>query len=135
MDVHAACEETLAFVFEAAERRSAPLKVLNGWEPPPTYGPRPMVLPGGAIDGVLAERAGALAKKVRPWGEKHPGVRVDARAVLAQPAELLLDASQEAALLVVGRRRRDASLGAHVGPVAHAAMHHAQAPVAVVPHP
>ena len=134
VDVHAACEETLAFAFEAAERRSASLKVLNAWEPPPTYGPRPMVLPGGAIDGVLAEQAGALAKRVRPWDEKYPGVRVGARAVLAQPAELLLDASQDAALLVVGRRRRDASVGAHVGPVTHAAMQHAHAPVAVVPH-
>ncbi|MFF1323610.1 universal stress protein [Streptomyces chartreusis] len=45
-----------------------------------------------------------------------------------------MDASRDAALVVVGRRSRRAQIGGHVGPVTHALLHHAAAPVAVVPH-
>ncbi|NDZ98224.1 universal stress protein, partial [Streptomyces sp. SID10116] len=36
--------------------------------------------------------------------------------------------------LVVGRRARRAPVGARIGSVAHAVLHHAPCPVAVVPH-
>ncbi len=47
----------------------------------------------------------------------------------------LVEASKEASLLIVGRRIRRAAVGAHIGPVTHAVLHHATTPVAVVPHP
>ena len=50
------------------------------------------------------------------------------------PANLLVAASREASLVVVGRRVRRNPLGAHIGPVTHAVLHHSTAPVAVVPH-
>ncbi|WP_399070003.1 universal stress protein [Streptomyces stackebrandtii] len=37
-------------------------------------------------------------------------------------------------LAVVGRRTRRAQLGAHLGSVTHAVLHHCVSPVAVVPH-
>ncbi|MFF1747124.1 universal stress protein [Streptomyces mirabilis] len=46
----------------------------------------------------------------------------------------LIHASAGAALLVVGRRVRQTRLGTHLGSVAHAVLHHAPCPVAVVPH-
>lgn len=46
----------------------------------------------------------------------------------------LVDASRDAALVVVGRRSRRTPVGAHIGPVTQAVLHHAAAPVAVVPH-
>jgi len=46
----------------------------------------------------------------------------------------LVDAAADASLVVVGRRIRRTSLGARLGPVTHAVLHHATAPVAVVPH-
>ncbi|MFJ9846630.1 universal stress protein [Kitasatospora sp. NPDC101155] len=42
--------------------------------------------------------------------------------------------SWSARLLVVGRRTRWLPLGAHLGPVAHAVIHHVRCPVAVVPY-
>ena len=47
---------------------------------------------------------------------------------------LLIDDSADASLVVVGRRTRRSPLGPHIGPVAHAVLHHAKAPVAVVAH-
>ncbi|WP_247745347.1 universal stress protein [Streptomyces oryzae] len=134
VDVRHPCDELFAFAFEAAQRRSVPLEIRHGWEPRPYYGARPMPLAGLALEDLLDERADALAKMMQPWCEKFPGVEVDARAVLEQPASLLLRAAENGSLLVVGRRHRPSRFGAHVGPVAHAVMHHSRAPVAVVPH-
>ncbi|MBQ0865774.1 universal stress protein [Streptomyces smyrnaeus] len=127
-------EELFAFAFETAQRKSMALEIRHGWEPPPVYGSRPMPLAAMALEDVLDERADALAKMAQPWREKYPGVEVDARAVLEQPASMLVKAAEDASLLVVGRRHRSHRLGAHVGPVAHAAMHHSRTPVAIVPH-
>ncbi|MEU5538459.1 hypothetical protein AB0H32_35760, partial [Streptomyces sp. NPDC020362] len=49
-------------------------------------------------------------------------------------AQFLVNASRDASLAVVGRRIRTSSLGAHIGHVTHAALHHITAPVAVVAH-
>lgn len=134
VDIRHPCEELLDFAFEVARRHSTELKILHGWDPPPYYGSRPFPLAGLAIEDLLAERAATLAETVQPWRDKYPGVTVDARAVGERPASLLAYAAEEAGLLVVGRRRRTHGFGSHVGPVAHAAMHHARVPVAIVPH-
>ncbi|MET8509236.1 universal stress protein [Streptomyces sp. NPDC004787] len=49
------------------------------------------------------------------------------------PAYQLVEASQNAQLVIVGRRSRKVPLGAHLGHVAHAVIHHSPAPVAVIP--
>lgn len=54
--------------------------------------------------------------------------------VAGGPAHHLVEAASGAGLLVVGRRNRGSGIGTHLGSVAHAVMHHAAAPVAVVPH-
>lgn len=54
--------------------------------------------------------------------------------MIGRPGSHLADASREASLLVVGRRTRRSPVGFHIGPVIHAVLHHAAAPVAVVPH-
>lgn len=56
------------------------------------------------------------------------------RCRLGHPAHDLVEASRDAGLLVVGRRERRVGVGAHIGSVAHAVLHHSKAAVAVVPH-
>jgi nucleotide-binding universal stress UspA family protein len=46
----------------------------------------------------------------------------------------LVDAAADASLVVVGHRVRHTPQAFHLGPVIHAVLHHATAPVAVVPH-
>lgn len=65
----------------------------------------------------------------------RPAVDVHRRTVEGTARKVLLEASAEADLLVVGVRRHDSHghIGMQLGRVAHAALHHAACPVAVVP--
>lgn len=54
---------------------------------------------------------------------------------MGQAAIQILDASSDAALVVVGRRIREAAaIGTHIGAITHAVLHHSAAPVAVIAH-
>ncbi|MGW2641806.1 universal stress protein, partial [Streptomyces sp. NPDC001348] len=75
-----------------------------------------------------------LSEVLRPWRQKYPDVEVVEQSHYGSPSLLLVDASHEASLVVVGRRIRRASTGAHIGTVTHAVLHHSTAPVAVVAH-
>lgn len=81
-----------------------------------------------------AEQEQAVVAVLRPWYEKFPEVAVTESVTEGRAADELIGASAGAALVVVGRRIREYRLGTHLGPVAHAALHHAPCPVAVVPH-
>ncbi|MER5480294.1 universal stress protein [Streptomyces sp. NPDC002734] len=126
-------EKLMTFAFEEALRRRAPLVVVQGWNLAPyyVYSASPAVVP---LEDITREQAAALSETLRPWREKYPDVEVVEACRLGSPAEHLIDASDEASLVVVGRRIRRGPLGAHIGSVAQAVMHHAVAPVAVVPH-
>ncbi|WP_406835492.1 universal stress protein [Streptomyces sp. AHU1] len=128
VDTDHRCHDVLAFAYESAALRSAPLRVVHAWRPPGALGP-------GAEDLIGQEDAEqAVTSLLRPWGERFPEVEVRVQVQNGRPAELLLHTARDACLLVVGRRIRPARLGTHTGPVAHAALHHVRCPVAVVPH-
>ncbi|MFF9808012.1 universal stress protein [Streptomyces coeruleorubidus] len=126
-------DAVIAFAFEAAARRSARLRVVHGWSLPPyvAYG-----LPADPVlNAELArEEASAVAAALAPWREKFPGVEVVEQTSVGSAGDHLVDAAREASLVVVGRRIRRTPLGARIGPVTHAVLHHATAPVAVIPH-
>ncbi|XES01249.1 universal stress protein [Streptomyces sp. S1D4-11] len=83
---------------------------------------------------LLAEHERAVVATLRPWCEKFPEVAVTETVTEGRAGGELIHASASAALLVVGRRVRETRLGTHLGSVAHAVLHHAPCPVAVVPH-
>ncbi|MGW0705903.1 universal stress protein [Streptomyces sp. NPDC002643] len=133
LDIESPNEELIEFAFAAAARRATSLRVVHGWTPPPYYAY------GLAADlklhGALARRETvALTEFLHPWREKHPDVEVTEESHYGTPGNHLVDASREASLVVVGRRIRRNPFGTHIGPVAHAVLHHSAAPVAVVPH-
>jgi nucleotide-binding universal stress UspA family protein len=107
----------IRFAFEAAARRSTSLRVVHGRHPP-----------------VAGSGPAALTEVLRPWRRKYPDVEVAEDVRPGDAAHLLADASREASLVVVGRRRRPRPFGTRIGPVAHGVLHHATAPVAVVAH-
>ncbi|MFF5340141.1 universal stress protein [Streptomyces althioticus] len=123
----------LAFAFEEAQRRAAPLTVLRAWNLSSSqiyamsagYDPR---------EDLARAQAEALSEALLPWREKYPDVEVTEDSRLGSPAGHLVDAARDASLVVVGRRIRRSPFGMHIGAVAHAVMHHATAPVAVVAH-
>ncbi|UUU19041.1 universal stress protein [Streptomyces sp. DSM 40750] len=133
LDTDSPDDTLLTFAFEAAARRVTPLRVVHAWNLPPyfAYG-----LPADPeLNAVLGKQdAATLAEVLHRWKEKYPAVKVIDESRSGSAAVQLVDASREASLVVVGRRIRRSPLGAHIGPVTHAVLHHATAPVAVVAH-
>ncbi|MGW6787658.1 universal stress protein [Streptomyces chartreusis] len=133
LDIDSPDRELIEFAFAAAARRGTALRVVHGWNPPPYYAY------GLSVDlelhASLAQReTTVLTEVMRPWRKKFPEVEVTEESHYGTPGSHLVDASRDASLIVVGRRIRRSPFGAHIGPVTHAVLHHAMAPVAVVPH-
>ena len=126
-------DSVIEFAFDAAARRSAVLRVVHGWNLPPyyTYG---LAADPEYHDEIVRQQSAALSAVLRPWRRKHPDVEVVEYSRPGSGANHLVDASREASLVVVGRRVRRGPVGFHIGPVTHAVLHHATAPVAVVAH-
>jgi nucleotide-binding universal stress UspA family protein len=69
-----------------------------------------------------------------PWREKFPAVDVRPQALPGAAGAHLVDASRDAQRVVLGHGPRHSPTDPRIGPVTHAVLHHAHAPVAVVPH-
>ncbi|MER6779065.1 MULTISPECIES: universal stress protein [unclassified Streptomyces] len=107
------------------------------------------VVPG--LDRQDAEQRADKALTATSAGlhRRHPQLEITTRSLRGRPAAALaaeaadagllvlgnlVRASQGAGLVVVGRRVRRSPLGAHLGSVAHAVLHHSTVPVAVIAH-
>ncbi|MEU3244336.1 universal stress protein [Streptomyces sp. NPDC006875] len=133
LDSDRPCEELIEFAFEAAGRRASSLRVIHAYARPPDFATADALVPVRGPE-LLAERERAVVAALRPWCDKFPEVTVVENVTEGRAADELISASAGAALVVVGRRMRASRLGTHLGPVTHAALHHAPCPVAVVPH-
>ncbi|MEU9882306.1 universal stress protein [Streptomyces phaeochromogenes] len=124
----------LEFAFETAAARGAAVRVVRAWSLPTvfTFSPGSLRLADEA-GGLEQYEKKALAEALLPLTERFPDVRVTQHVEMGSAGEVLLTAAAPAQLLVVGRRAHRSAVGARVGSVAHAAMHHAPCPVAVVP--
>ncbi len=81
-------------------------------------------------EGQAAEAA--LARMVQD-ADVPPGIEVDTQVVEGSPASVLIDASRDADLLVVGSRGRGGLTGLLVGSVSQRCVERAHCPVVVVP--
>ncbi|WP_329416727.1 universal stress protein [Streptomyces sp. NBC_00704] len=133
LDIEHSDETLIEFAFDAARRRATTLRIVHGWNPPPYYAYGTPADPALHESLALAD-ARALAEAVGPWRRKFPDVEVVEESRCGSAAVHVVDAARGASLVVVGRRIRRNPLGAHIGHVTHAVLHHGAAPVAVVPH-
>lgn len=124
----------LDFAFREAELRDASLRLLHAWIPPvvPTLGGAPPV--AYDLDAVGRAEEMLLAEAVSGWQDKFPGLRVIHEVVCEHPAAALVDASAEHDLTVVGAHGGGLRAALGMGSIAHALVHHARGPVAVVRH-
>lgn len=128
-------ENSVAFAFAEAERRGARLQVVAAY-PWPVLSCTPA---GDFVMNAVADQEterdyGELADDVlTPYLKRHPEVPVDVVVAPGDAARHLVEASQGADLLVVGRHRRRLAPGRILGSVTHAVLPHAGCPVAVVP--
>jgi nucleotide-binding universal stress UspA family protein len=87
--------------------------------------------PGGKAEGQRhAERE--LREAVEAAQRDYPACTVETVAVEGSPAQVLVEMSADADLLVVGTRGRGGFAGLVLGSVSHQCVHHAHCPVTVV---
>jgi len=120
VDVSVPSQAALEFAAEEAALRHAPLIAVCA------LADAPQSL-GGARQ--MEEEFTSLVTR---WEKDHPGVTVLRRVTSCAPREALLDAGDEARMLVVGCRGRGGIRGMTVGSVASALLHHAPCPVGIV---
>ncbi|MFD9244646.1 universal stress protein [Streptomyces sp. NPDC059556] len=137
-------DEVVAFAFEAAHHRGVPLEAVTAFRLPPQPA-GPVVAPAPALQVPptlpLADDAEAFVReadreqleRLRPFVARRPEVELVRTVVPAEAAGLLVEGSRDAGLVVVGRHHRHRFGSLLVGSVAHAVLHHAHCPVAVVP--
>ncbi|MDQ0958082.1 nucleotide-binding universal stress UspA family protein [Streptomyces sp. B4I13] len=134
-DLGELAEPLREFAFAAAAARGATLRTVHAWQLPPVFGYNPAALHISDEDGGLEGWAARdLDELLKPWREKYPQVPVVQTLDLASASGVVLRAAIGAGLVVVGRKVHRPALGMRIGPVTHAVLHHAAAPVAVVPH-
>ncbi|MFE2383263.1 universal stress protein [Streptomyces misionensis] len=126
-----ACPAAVRFAAEEAALRGVPLEAVRAWRRPAhtTAGHPPL---SGAPVPAQEEAAEALEEALRDLPD---GLRAQRRTAEGPARDILVDASRDAGLLVVGVRRRSGRFGPRLGRVAHGVLHHARCPVAVVPEP
>ncbi|MEU9163002.1 universal stress protein [Streptomyces sp. NPDC048424] len=137
-------DDVLSFAFAEAAVRGTTVQVVSAYAVPPAPTlmidkPFEVIPPEGLADegdGVPAEREMLRSQTARlaPLRTRYPDVPVEQAAVPGDPAGRLVDASRSAALVVVGRHHpRRTAMSLQIGSVAHAVLHHAHGPVAIVP--
>ncbi|WP_424891610.1 universal stress protein [Streptomyces sp. XH2] len=129
-------EAVLGFAFGAAAARGAGLRTVRAWSLPPVvdWGPGSMRL-ADESGGLAALERKRLGDALEPWRARHPQVGVVEQVEMGSAAQVLLSSCGGAALMVVGRHASGPHGLPRIGHVAHAVLHHAPCPVAVVPHP
>jgi nucleotide-binding universal stress UspA family protein len=125
----------LRFAFETAAARGATVRAVRAWTLPPVfaYSPGSLKLLDEA-GGLEPYEKKALASALQPWREHFPDVPVVEHVEMGSAGQVLLSVTARAQLMVVGRRARRTAVGSRIGSVAHGVLHHADCPVAVVPH-
>ncbi|MFI9012327.1 universal stress protein [Actinosynnema sp. NPDC053489] len=124
-------EEAIAFAFEEASLRDAPLTAVLAWTDFQLDSPFGS---WATVDWsqVEADQRQLLAERLAGWQERYPDVRVDRRVVRGGPARALLQAARDARLLVVGSRGRGGFTGMLLGSTSQSLVYHATCPLAVV---
>jgi len=125
------CKPALEFAFEHAERESLPLTalhVLHTLSPGPPYASR---FVGDRYARELGNAEPLIEEFLAEDVGKHPGVDVTREIVAGSIGRVLCDASEQAALLVVGSRGRGAFRSLLLGSVSQNVLHHARCPVVI----
>jgi nucleotide-binding universal stress UspA family protein len=122
-------EAAIAFAFEAAATRNAPLLAVHTWWD--------LVIdlgmaPEAEWDAVEEEKWQLLTRRLAAWSDKYPGVAVEALVTRDRPSHSLLQQAARAQLVVVGSRGRGGFAGSVLGSVGNAVLHRSPCPVAVV---
>ncbi|MDH6125538.1 universal stress protein [Kitasatospora sp. GP82] len=124
--------ETLRFALREAETCGLPVQALHSWSPvvADVAHAAPMIDELGE-EARLHEQL--LRRTCDPVREEFPDVVVHMEQRAGATAATLVEASRQAALLVIARHQPAPHFGLRLGTAVHAVLHHAHCPVVVVP--
>ncbi|MTE22124.1 universal stress protein [Streptomyces sp. TRM43335] len=121
------------FAFRETAVRGCELHAVRTWRRPAhAAGSHPLIQ--GNLSGARRREAlEYLDETLRDPAREYPGTDLRLHAPEGSARAVLLDESRRADLLVLGAHRRQNRPGLQLGMVAHAVLHHAESPVALVP--
>ena len=126
-DASAGCRPALDFGLDYASARGLSVRAMYVSELARRHGGRH----ASVQDENLAAAEPLIADAIKPYADKHPDVPVHREVVAGSPTRTLADASEHAALLVVGSRGRGAFESMLLGSVGQALLRHARCTVAI----
>lgn len=120
-------DDVLLEAFAAARARHARLTVISTWWRPPGSDHRALT----HVDNPAWPEALRLGieQAIVDLRAAYPDVPVEVEVRNARPGEVLIEASSDATLLVVGRHDPLVATGSHLGPVARSVLREAHCPV------
>ncbi len=128
VDSTSVSEAAVAFAFQAAADRSAPLIAVHTWWDT-LLDQAPAVL---FRDEDQAYETALLVERLAGWSKKFPEVELARVVVRDRAVHRLVELSGQAQLVVVGSRGYGELVGLLLGSVSNALMHKADCPVAIV---
>ncbi|WP_043670563.1 universal stress protein [Streptomyces xylophagus] len=118
------------FAFEEARRRGVPVDAVRAWRWPARESTDLPLLAGEPARLHEQQAVEALEAALQ---DAPADVASHRRTVEGRTRTVLVDASRDADLLVVGAKRRAGHYGLQLGRVAHGVLHHSTCPVVIVP--
>ncbi|GAB6987683.1 universal stress protein [Nocardioides pyridinolyticus] len=122
--------QLLATALEEAAARGAQLRIVHAWYHSDLYDG--VAFAGPALQRHESDLVHQLARELEPALRRRPGVPHELAVVHGRPADVLVDESRRAGLLVLGRHQATVPWGSHLGSVARAVLRDADCPVLVL---
>jgi len=130
IDESAGCETAVAFAFEQAARRGVAVNAVHAFDQASVQ--TTAYLGEAELSRLRQDAQDAFSALLKPQADKYPGLAVSFQLVHGGPAPALIEASADAALLVLGSHGHGRFATAMLGSTSHTVLHHAPCPVAVV---
>ena len=124
--------EATGYAFEQASERGLGLTVVHTWNANVYTSGLAMSVLVEPWDELVAEQERITDEATARWTEKFPTVDVRTQVTQGRAADVLVEASENGELVVVGSRGRGGFRGLLLGSVSRSVLHRAHCPVAVV---
>jgi nucleotide-binding universal stress UspA family protein len=121
----------LSWAGQYAAATGATLQALHIWHYPDSAGLPPGITPKSVTDEVKANQLKELDEAIAK-AHLDPAAHVEPRLGYGHPAQVLVDESQNASLIVLGYKGHGGFTGMLTGSVSLQVVHHAGCPVVVV---